>query len=89
MKILSNKTYRKLKDLKENYNKIVENKINELQERNHIESVMQLEFYNKERCRLCDDFEGRFKMAEKEIEVYKNNIISLKKKINILVKKTK
>ncbi len=89
MKILSNKTYKYLINFRDNYDKKIEEHIEKLNNQDYFRQIEQRESYGKQESRMYDEFEERFKDSEKEIEGYKDNIISLKKKINILVKKTK
>ena len=89
MKILSNKTYRYLVSFKENYDKLIKRKNEEFNNHIHDFECQQRIEWNERWQKMYDEKYDAMEYSNKEKEILENNIISLKKKINILVKNTK
>lgn len=89
MKILSNKTYKELKRYKENYDKFVDQKNEEFVNHIHNFEVEQHRRLKFEYDRHQKEIYAMIDRDSKYTKKLENNIISLKNKINILVKKTK
>jgi len=89
MKILSNKAYKNLLSFKQNYNKLVEKKNEEFNNHIHLFEYRERERWNRKWQEIHDEKYEIIEREQKYHQKLEDNIVSLKKKINILVKKTR